>query len=205
MIEFSKYYKGQLVDLGCGTAPYKDFFLQYVDSYVGIDWAESLHDFKGDILSNLNKKIDLQDSFADTVVSLSVMEHLYNPEIFLLETHRILKEDGVLILGVPWMWWIHEAPHDYYRYSSFGLKHLLQKTGFSKVEIIPTSGFFTTIFIKMNYFSVNFLKGSKLKVNLLKLLFRPFWYFSQKVAPFLDKYDKDWSKECQSYFVIARK
>jgi SAM-dependent methyltransferase len=205
LIEFSKYYKGRLVDLGCGTAPYKEFFLQYADSYMGVDWSESIHEFKGDVISNLNEKINLEDDFADTIVSLSVMEHLYNPEVFLSETYRVLKDDGVFVLGVPWMWWIHEAPHDYYRYTSFGLKHLLQKAGFSEVEIIPTSGFFTTIFIKMNYFSVNFLKGSKFKVNLLRTLFRPFWFLSQKLAPYLDKYDKDWNKECQSYFVIAKK
>lgn len=205
LVSFSKYYKGTLVDLGCGTAPYKEFFLQFCDKYIGVDWSESIHEFKGDNLSNLNKKINLDSNLADTVISLSVMEHLYNPQIFLNESYRILKKDGTIILGVPWMWWIHEAPHDYYRYTPYGLKYMLKNAGFKEIEVIATSGFFTMLFIKINYFSVKFLKGSKLKVRLLKLLFRPFWYISQKIAPYLDKLDNDWEKESQSYFVIAKK
>lgn len=205
MLKFSKYYHGVLVDLGCGTAPYKSFFLQYATNYIGIDWSESLHEFKGDVISNLNKEINLENDFADTVVSFSVMEHLSNPQIFLNESYRILKEDGTIILGVPWMWWIHEAPHDYYRYTPYELKYMLNESGFKDIEIVPTSGFFTMIFIKINYFSVRFLKGSKFKIFLLRLLFRPFWYVSQKIAPYLDKLDKDWEKESQSYFVIAKK
>ena len=35
--EYSKYYKGNLYDLGCGEAPYKKYFLQYCDEYIGVD------------------------------------------------------------------------------------------------------------------------------------------------------------------------
>jgi hypothetical protein len=69
LIEYSKYYKGTLVDLGCGTAPYKDFFLQYADKYVGVDWTKTLHNSKADIISDLNKKIEIENNFADTIIS----------------------------------------------------------------------------------------------------------------------------------------
>ncbi len=89
LLEYSKYYKGILVDLGCGTAPYKDFFLQYVDKYIGVDWTNTLHNSKADIISNLNKKIELPEQYADTRVSLFVIEHLCKPQIFLNESYRI--------------------------------------------------------------------------------------------------------------------
>lgn len=91
---YSKYYKGTLVDLGCGEAPHKNYFLQYVDKYIGVDWTKTLHNFKADIISDLNKKIEIEDEFADTIISLSVMEHLCEPQIFLNESYRILKKRG---------------------------------------------------------------------------------------------------------------
>lgn len=94
LLEYSKYYKGTLVDLGCGTAPYKEFFLQYANEYIGVDWTNTLHNSKADIISNLNKKVELEDNYADTIISLSVMEHLCEPQIFLNESYRILKNGG---------------------------------------------------------------------------------------------------------------
>ena len=92
--KYSKFYKGVLVDLGCGDAPYKEYFLQFVDKYIGVDWTNSLHNIKVDVISNLNEKIDLPNEIADIVISLSVMEHLYNPQQFLNESYRILKRGG---------------------------------------------------------------------------------------------------------------
>jgi ubiquinone/menaquinone biosynthesis C-methylase UbiE len=101
LTKFIPYYKGTMVDLGCGEAPYREFFLQYVERYIGVDWSSSLHNIRADVISDLNKKIDLPDGVADVVISISVMEHLCEPEVFLRESFRILKKGGVMILGVP--------------------------------------------------------------------------------------------------------
>lgn len=205
LLEYSKYYKGVLVDLGCGTAPYKDFFLQYAQKYVGVDWSNTLHDSKADIVSNLNEKIDLADEYAQTIVSLSVMEHLCEPQIFLNESYRILKNNGVIVLAVPWMWQIHEAPHDYFRYTPYGLKYLFEKAGYKDIHVQPTSGFFTMWFLKMNYFSLRFIKGSSLRRKATRFLLVPLWYIMQKIAPRLDSMHRGWSLESAGYFVVAKK
>lgn len=186
LLEYSKYYKGILLDLGCGEAPYKEFFLQYADKYIGVDWTNTLHNSKADIVSNLNDKIELPDKYADTVISISVMEHLCEPQLFLNESYRVLKDGGVMILQVPWMWWIHEAPYDYFRYTPYGLRYMLEKSGFTDIHVQPTSGFFTMWFLKMNYFSLRWIKGSNIRRNLTKMLLTPFWYIAQKLAPWLD-------------------
>ncbi|MBK2106450.1 class I SAM-dependent methyltransferase [Francisella philomiragia] len=203
--KYSKYYKGQLVDLGCGEAPYRDYFLQYADSYIGVDWTKTLHNSKADIVSNLNEKIDLRDKFADTIISLSVMEHLCEPQVFLNESFRVLKDDGVMILQVPWQWLIHEAPHDYFRYTPYGLKYLFGKAGFKNVEIEAQSGFFTMWIVKMNYFTLRLIRGPKLLRKMIKAILVPFWMIGQTLAPYLDKLDKNWLAESQGYYVIARK
>lgn len=205
LLEYSKYYKGILLDLGCGEAPYKEFFLQYADKYIGVDWTNTLHNSKADIVSNLNDKIELPDKYADTVISISVMEHLCEPQLFLNESYRVLKDGGVMILQVPWMWWIHEAPYDYFRYTPYGLRYMLEKSGFTDIHVQPTSGFFTMWFLKMNYFSLRWIKGSNIRRNLTKMLLTPFWYIAQKLAPWLDSMHRGWSLESVGYFVIAKK
>lgn len=203
--EYSSYYKGTLYDLGCGEAPYKKYFLQYCDSYIGVDWSESLHDIKADIVADLNKPFGIKSEVADTVISFSVMEHLCEPQIFLNESYRILKQGGMMILAVPWMWEVHEAPHDYFRYTPYGLKYMFEKAGYRDIYVQPTTGFFTTIFVKINYFSRRWIKGSKLRQAITKGLLLPFWYGSQKLAPWLDSMHRGWAAEAQSYYVIAKK
>lgn len=202
---YSKYYKGTLVDLGCGEAPHKNYFLQYVDKYIGVDWTNTLHNSKADIISDLNKKIEIENDFADTIISLSVMEHLCEPQIFLNESYRILKKDGTIILGVPWMWWIHEAPHDYFRYTPYGLKYMFEKAGYKDIQVQPTTGFFSMWFLKMNYFSLKWIKGSKIRRAFTKAFLIPFWYTSQKLAPWLDNKHRGWSLESAGFFVVAKK
>ena len=45
-----------------------------------------------------------------------------------------MKVGGKLLLTVPFVWDEHEQPYDYARYSSFGLKSLLEKCGFEIIE-----------------------------------------------------------------------
>lgn len=198
-------FRGQLYDLGCGESPYKDFFLKYAEGYMGVDWAGSYHETKADIAADLNKPIPIESEVADSVVSLSVIEHLYNPQNMLSEAHRILKPGGDLVIQVPWQWRIHEAPHDYYRYTPFGLSRLLREAGFNDIEIEAQSGFFTTMVMKFNYFSARFIRGPRPIRWIVKLGLIPFWYLLQLSAPLLDKADRSWDLETSGYFITAKK
>ena len=88
-------YKGRVIDLGCGTAPYKHDILKIADEYIGVDWESSLHDqSQVDVFADLCKPLPFPDEHADTVVSFQVLEHLPEPELFLSECYRILKRGG---------------------------------------------------------------------------------------------------------------
>jgi len=203
--EYSIYYKGDLYDLGCADAYYKDFFLKYCNSYTGVDWSNTIHNNNADIVTDLNKEFKIKNDVADTIISLSVMEHLYNPQLFLKESYRILKKDSYIILGVPWMWHIHEAPHDYFRYTPYGLKYLFSEAGFKEIHIQPTSGFFTMISMKINYFTLKFISGSSLKMKITEYLLFPLWYTIQKLAPILDNLHRGWSSNTVGFYVVAKK
>ena len=198
-------YKGVLYDLGAGESPYKEFFLQHADRYVAVDWSGSFHETKADIAADLNKPLPIESEVADTVVSLSVLEHLCEPQLMLEEAFRILRKDGAMVLQVPWQWWIHEAPHDYFRYTPYGLDYLFKRAGFADIKVEPQAGFFTTITLKMNYFSCRLIRGPKPVRMLLRVVFSIFWYVGQKLAPLLDKLDQNWELEAPGYFVTARK
>lgn len=203
--KLTPYYRGVLYDLGAGESPYKDFFLQHAQEYVAVDWAGSLHETKADIAADLNEPLPIESELADTVISLSVLEHLYAPQRMLDEAYRILKKGGAIVLQVPWQWWIHEEPHDYFRYTPYGLHYLLEQAGFVDIEIEAQSGFFTTMTLKMNYFSCRLIKGPMPIRIFLRGVFSVFWYLGQKISPLLDKLDRNWAAETSGYFVTARK
>jgi len=200
----SKYYKGHLVDLGCGEMPYRDYFLNFVHKYTGVDWEYSYHNVKPDVVSNLNEKIELEDNVADTIVCISVLEHLCEPQVFLNECYRILKREGYLILQVPFMWWVHESPYDYFRYTPYGLKYLFEKSGFKVISIEPQAGIFTTLFLKFNYFTLRFTSIRFFGI-LIRLFLIPLWFLLQVLAPIFDKLDRNWELETCGYFVVAEK
>ena len=126
--QFAPRLNGRLLDVGCGTKPYQRLF-RTVD-YVGLD-----------IDSNTSRQRGIADFFYsgdifpfdnisfDSVICNQVLEHVFNPDEFLGEIVRVLKPGGKLLLTVPFVWDEHEQPHDYARYSSFGLHRLLEKQG----------------------------------------------------------------------------
>ena len=205
LAKYSSLYRGVLYDLGAGESPYRQFFSNYVDQYIAVDWAGSYHDTNADIAADLNKPLPIESAVADTVVSLSVMEHLCEPQMMLNEAFRILKPGGAMVLQVPWQWWIHEAPYDFFRYTPYALEYMFEKAGFADVAVVPQSGFFTTWILKANYFSTRFIRGPNVLRWLIGAALAPFWYIGQRLAPILDKLDRNWQAETSGYFVEAKK
>ncbi|MDE2228385.1 MAG: class I SAM-dependent methyltransferase [Alphaproteobacteria bacterium] len=132
--------RGVLVDVGCGKAPYFGIYRGIVTKSVGVDWESSIHaSDQVDIKCDLNEKIALPDAFADTILCTDVLEHLFEPQRAWNEIARILKPGGKAIIGVPFLYWIHEAPHDYHRYTSFALRKYATVAGLC-VESLEAAG-----------------------------------------------------------------
>ncbi len=191
--------KGTVVDLGCGTAPYRNDVLEYADKYIGVDWSNSMHDVKPDVVADLSKKFPFEDSFADTLISFQVLEHLPTPQLYLRECHRILKKGGVLLLSVPFQWRVHEAPYDYFRYTRYGLEYMFREAGFHNFEITELGGFWYTWLLKLNYFT-----ATKFAPGPLKYLFFPWWFINQVLALLFDRIITS-KQEAGAYFTIVKK
>jgi SAM-dependent methyltransferase len=131
---FSSEINGTTLDIGCGSKPYSSLF--NTAKYVGMDIEVTGH-------KHTESKIDVfydgltfpfADDYFDSIVSFEVLEHVFNPELFLKEAHRVLKPGGTAIFTVPFIWDEHEQPYDFARYSSFGLKFLFGENGFEIVR-----------------------------------------------------------------------
>jgi SAM-dependent methyltransferase len=82
----------------------------------------------------LRTAFPLPDAGFDSMLYSPVLEHVFTPETFLHEINRVLRPGGRLLLAVPFMWDEHEQPHDFGRYSSFGLRALLMRCGFEVLQ-----------------------------------------------------------------------
>lgn len=127
------YVQGKTLDIGCGRKPYEHLFKS--TEYIGLelDSPENRQYKQADQYYD-GKALPFENSNVDSIVTHQVFEHVFTPDQFLSEIHRVLKPNGVLMLSVPFVWDEHEQPNDFARYSSFGLKSLLKKHGFDIIE-----------------------------------------------------------------------
>lgn len=124
--------RGAVLDVGCGRKPYRDFIP--ATRYVGVDIetpatralaaADAYYD---------GRTLPFPDASFDGLLCTQVLEHVFEPEAFVRELARVLRSGGVLVLAVPFAWDEHEQPVDFARYSSFGLRALLERNGFTVV------------------------------------------------------------------------
>lgn len=140
LLKSSQYAHGKLLDVGCGKMPYKSIFLPNVSKYVGIDKNSEEADIKNDFL-----KTDIPDKSFDTVLCTQVLEHAPEPQKLLSKIYKILKKNGILILTVPFTGYLHEVPHDYFRYTKFGLQFMLKNANFRIVYIKAEGNWISSI------------------------------------------------------------
>lgn len=142
--EFLPEFSGEVLDVGCGRKPYRD--LTKASRYVGVDIdtpttrALAVADVFYD-----GGKLPFPDASFGGVICSQVLEHVFTPGMFLSEIHRVLRPGGRLLLATPLVWDEHEQPNDFARYSSFGLRDLLEKSGFQVVAQRKTCADFRVI------------------------------------------------------------
>jgi SAM-dependent methyltransferase len=144
----------RLLDAGAGECQYKRYFAHV--TYTGMDlavgdvaWNYSQLDVLGDL-----SHLPMPDNLFDLALCLEVLEHVREPRQVLREIHRTLKPGGKLYVSVPFSWHQHQKPHDYYRYTSFGLHYLFESTGFEVQELRPTGGYFWFLSIQFQFLSL---------------------------------------------------
>ena len=135
-----QHARGALLDLGCGQVPLFGVYRGLVSSVTCVDWAARGEVSHLDLEADLNHPLPLPDGEFDTVLATDVFEHVSHPRRVFREISRLLRPEGTLIAGVPFLYWIHEEPHDYYRYTEFALRHLCTESGLIVSSVEPYGG-----------------------------------------------------------------
>lgn len=134
---------GTLLDVGCGQMPYRALLTKphgFVTEYIGLDFADNpIHDNCPDICWE-DGRIPLPEASVDCALCTEVLEHCPEPEEVLREVWRVLRPGGILFLTVPFLWPLHEAPYDYYRYTPFALQRHLERAGFGEIDLHSLGG-----------------------------------------------------------------
>lgn len=149
--ELMQLLSGRVLDIGCGQKPYAHLCkcLEYIG--LELDTPYNRISKKADYFYD-GKTIPFTDEYFDCIISIEVFEHVFNPYEFLHEINRVTKLGGYLLISVPFVWDEHEQPNDFGRYTSFGMKYLLNKFGFDILEYRKVNNGIEAIFQLLNVY-----------------------------------------------------
>jgi|SRR5215217_906281 len=136
---------GSLVlDAGAGEAPYAPLFAQH--RYETADFAavDKAYADRLTYVCDLSS-IPVEDGRFDLVLLSQVLEHIPEPSKVLGEIRRVVKPAGALWLSAPLFYEEHEQPYDFYRYTQFSLRELVEAAGFQVVRLEWLEGYLGTL------------------------------------------------------------
>jgi SAM-dependent methyltransferase len=110
---------GLTLDIGAQNGPYARFFPNRV--------ALDIRTGAGVRIIGDAQALGIRDDAFEIVLCTEVLEHLPEPQRAVDEMFRVLKPGGRLLLTTRFLFPIHDAPHDYFRFTKYGLRHLLRR------------------------------------------------------------------------------
>ncbi len=165
--ELAPELKGTVLDFGCGSKPYEYLFTNCTE-YKGVDIDQSGHKHTNEKIDYFydGHKLPFENESFDNVFTSEVIEHISNIDEIFDEINRVLKKGGLFFVTTPFLWNENETPYDYARYTSFGLKALLEKHGFEVIEQRKSMNYIQIIYqMKAEYWRIVFSKFKSLTVK----------------------------------------
>ena len=143
---------GIMLDCGCGQVPYYLIYKEKASEVVCIDWDVSSDDYDFlDFKADLNKPLDFfKDQYFDSILLADVLEHIYNPNQLVSELSRILKPKGKIVVFVPFLYWVHSQPNDYFRYTEFFLRKIFEENQQNILKLDSYGGYLDVVFVLIN-------------------------------------------------------
>jgi SAM-dependent methyltransferase len=114
------------LDIGAQNGPYGSFFPRRV----GLDIRPGI----GVRIIGDAQALGIRSSAFEIVLCTEVLEHLPEPQAAVDEMFRVLEPGGLLLLTTRFLFPIHDAPHDYFRFTKYGLRHLLRRFEILQLE-----------------------------------------------------------------------
>jgi SAM-dependent methyltransferase len=148
----------RVLDAGAGEARHAGLFAR--QRYIPVDLAV------GDTAWNYSSlaavcdlcALPFRDAAFDAAINVVTLEHIHDPARALREIGRTLKPGGRILLAIPQDWEVHQAPHDYFRYTRYGIEHLLRQAGLEVLRIQAAGGYFRLLSRRLLN-GIQFFKG----------------------------------------------
>jgi len=131
----------RILDIGSGNSR-NIAYLHASNSVIRLDYPATnrRYDLRPDVFGDA-RCLPVADDVFDAIFLFEVLEHLDAPERAIREIRRALQPRGKLFVSVPFVYPIHDAPHDFQRFTIHGIRHLLQTLGFEVVQIASSNCF----------------------------------------------------------------
>jgi SAM-dependent methyltransferase len=114
-----------LLDVGAGRGDFADLY----DGRRTI--ALDIYPYpEVDLVCDLTRVVPLKAESFDAVFLMNVLEHVFDTHALLAALERLLKPGGALVVAIPFLVKIHQAPVDFVRYTHYALARLAVDHGF---------------------------------------------------------------------------
>jgi SAM-dependent methyltransferase len=151
----------KILDIGSGGSRYHVYFPNRLT--VDIDPER-----KPEIVADAHN-LPFEEGEFEQILCTEVLEHVKDPRKVVSELHRVLKSGGLVVLTTRFVFPHHDAPHDYWRYTQFGMRELFKN--WDIVELRPETKTFSAMGVLLQRIAFQSkLRGGKItKFFLLTL------------------------------------
>lgn len=194
----------RVLDAGSGDGHWRDHLPRDI-RYVGIDLGVGDKNVDYSQLSakaNL-EALPLRNASFDAAISIQVLEHMKRPWLVLDELSRVIKPGGVLFLSCPQGEPQHQVPYDFFRYTAFGLRSLLEDRGFAIDFLIPQKGDFAKLETDVTH-AARAMSSRGPVARAASVYIRALWKIHAPLFRSLDKWP-ELQKNPIGHFVRARR
>lgn len=189
------------LDLGSSWSPYAEYFPDRVSCDIeareGVDVVADAH------------SLPFKDEEFENILCSEVLEHLHTPEQAIAEMWRVLAPGGTLILTTRFMFPIHDAPHDYFRFTEIGMKYLFRN--WEILSFAPETKHFETLAVLIHRmaFTMEFRGGYFTRTVLFltaKIVGRLGFLVKRDYGrKYFDGGGVEWNTFASGYYIVCRK
>lgn len=171
---------GTVLDIGSGSGDYVQGLcnMDNID-YICLDYPGTASRYQNspDIYAD-GQNLPIQSGSIDSVILLQVLEHIPDPGKCMSEISRVLKNNGTCYIAVPFIYPIHDEPHDFTRWTQYGIRNLLENYSLNIQKLEPVGKAAETAGLLVNIAFSMILRDMFSKKNpaLLVAIFAPLFF-----------------------------
>lgn len=195
--------RGKVLDIGGKKNKKRGYFRPPLDRVQSWEYLNCDPDTGPDYCCDA-AQVPLEDGTFDTVVMTEVLEYLEKPEVVLSEAYRLLCQNGVCIISVPFLHPVHgDWQLDRHRWTSVKLEEACRNAGFEEILIQPMGSVWAVLHdvlhVSLGY---SHPRANQIHIKIFRKLLHwstPFFWWLDGKAVVLKKYVNT------GYFVVLKK